>query len=226
MLFLLLNALTGMSVVYGQSDSVNDTLGKSYITLNLLAPVDVYLPRWRAGYIKKLDRRWKIGMDVGYGNREITFEGFKGFMGDKYRIWEIRSQLYFILNPERKAENYVSVELFYVNHKDAFNGGDYFSEDGPFYHFDFAKLRRQKYGLNLIHGFLFYSKWRIGLNGYIGIGVKIRDNTFSDVTNPIKMDPGPEGGDMAGIMDYQRIEGLVVGVNPVLGIKLYYKFDQ
>ena len=224
LIIVLLIDISGFSTIYAQTDQQNDTIGKSYVTINLLAPLDVYLPRWRMGYIKKIDNKWKIGLDIGYGNHDITLSGFRNYIEEQYRIGEIRPQFYYILNPERKAENYVSVELFYVNHKDVFDGGDYFSENGSFQQYDSANFRRQKYGINLIHGFLFYSKWRIGVNGYIGIGLKIRNKTFSDVINPKEMDPGIEGGDMAGIMDYRRVEGIKVGVNPVLGIKLYYKF--
>lgn len=227
LLIVLLATLSSLSTTDAQTDRKNDTIGRSYITVNLLAPLDIYLPRWRAGYIKKINRKWKIGIDVGYGNGDITLlPDLPGEMGSDYRIWEIRPELYFILNPERKGENYVSVELFYVHHKDVFDGGHYFPVNGYSQRYDRTNFRRQKYGINVIHGFLIYSKWRIGVNGYLGVGLKIRDNTFSDVRNSQDVDLGPEGGDMFGMMDYKNVEGVNVGVNPVFGIKFYYKLND
>lgn len=78
--------------------------------------------------------------------------------------------------------------------------------------------------MNFKYGFLFNSKKRIGFNLYTGLGLRIRNNSFSEIINPNIVDLGPEGGDMFGFDIYRNVDGTSFGANFVLGIKLYYRF--
>jgi len=96
---------------------------ESYITTDLFSPFYFQgntngfsnngTPRWRIGYIKNLNPKSKIGIDIGYGNASSSIiETF-----DNYSLWEIRPEYYHIINPKRKTLKYFSLELFlYVIH--------------------------------------------------------------------------------------------------------------
>lgn len=204
---------------YAQNKEIQKTEeynNSSYVTMNLLAPLIAISPRWRFGYIKNINERWKIGIDLGYGNSSLTFYNN---IGDNYELWEIRPEIYYFLK-SRKTHNYFSIEPFYINHKDVFMDSHYFPEYGESTRFDQSNYRRQKYGVNFKYGFLFNTKRKIGFNFYTGLGLRIRKNTFSEIINPRIVDLGPEGGDFFGINGHKHIEGSNFGLNLVLGIKL------
>ena len=210
-----------------QSEEIkNLNNNESYLTLNLLSSINTLNPRWRFGYIKNLSEKWKIGLDIGYGNRNLSFSDFGDKIGDNYQLWEVRPEIYYVINPIKKTKKYLSVELFYINHKDVFYNGHFFPINGESISYDKSDFERQKYGLNLKYGLIIYSKRRLGFNIYTGLGIRIRKNNFSNVINPNNVDLGPEGGDMFGFDDYKNVEGLVFGGNFSLGLKLYYKINN
>lgn len=194
----------------------------SYLTLNLLSSLNINSPRWRIGYIKNINDRWKVGLDIGYGNHNLTFYD----LGDNYELWEIRPEFYYFLKTKRKTKKYLSAEPFYINHRDVFLDGHYFPKNGESLSYDQTNYRRQKYGVNLKYGFLFNSKKRLGFNVYTGLGISIRNNTFSEIINPNIVDLGPEGGDMFGFDNYKNVEGAIFNANFALGIKLYYRLNN
>lgn len=217
------------SIVKGnaQTDGIK-SLGNnnSYFTINLLSTINTLNPRWRIGYIKNLNEKWKAGLDIGYGNQNLSFPDFHNRIGEDYQIWELRPEFYFIINPQRKTKKYFSLELFYINHKDVFYNGHYFPIKGESISYDKSDFKRQKYGLNLKYGFIIYSKKRLGFNLYTGLGMRIRNNTFSNIINPNSVDLGPEGGDMFGFDNYKNVEGTILGINFSFGFKLYYRLDS
>lgn len=204
----------------------NSDNNNSYITINLLSPINTLNPRWRIGYIKYINKNWKAGLDIGYGNRNLSFSDFGGKIGKDYQIWEIRPELFYIIDPQRKTKKYFSIELFYINHKDVFYESHYFPINEESISYNKSDFKRQKFGLNLKYGFIIYSKNRLGLNLYTGLGVRIRKNTFSNVINPNFVNLGPEGRDMFGLADYKNVEGTVFGANFSFGFKLHYKVTK
>ena len=215
-----------INILNAQKDEINKTTeeynNSSYLTMNVLSPLNTKSPRWRFGYIKNINDRWKIGFDVGYGNHNLTFYD----LGDNYELWEVRPEFYYFLKTKRRTKKYLSVEPFYIHHKDLFFDGTYFPENGESLSYDKADYKRQKYGINFKYGFLFNSKKRIGFNLYTGLGIRIRKNTFTNTVNPEIVDLGPEGGDMFGFDDYRRVEGNNIGGNFVLGLKIYYGLNN
>ncbi|MEO8933561.1 MAG: hypothetical protein ABI295_04575 [Xanthomarina sp.] len=212
--------------VNGQTDSTKNSNTHSYFTLNLLSPLNTQSPRWRIGYIKDIDEKWKAGLDMGYGNRNLLFSDYGDNISKDYQLWEIRPEIYYIINPKRKTKKYFSLELFYINHTDIFYSGSYSSVNNESISYDQSDYKREKYGLNLKYGFIIYSKKRLGLNLYTGLGMKIRKNTFSNVLNPNLVDLGPEKGDMFGFDNYKNVEGTKLGANFSFGFKLYYKLNN
>ncbi len=206
-----------------QTNVEKNLTNKSYLTLNLLSPINTLSPRWRVGYIRNLNNKWKIGLDIGFGKRSLSFSDFGEKIGKNYQLWEIRPELYYIINPKRKTKKYFSLELFYINHKDVFYNGHYFPENGESLSYDKSDYNRKKYGLNLKYGFIIYSKNRFGFNIYTGLGLRVRKNTFLNIINPDIVDLGPEGGDMFGFYNYKNEEGTRFGANFSFAFKLYYK---
>jgi hypothetical protein len=218
-LILLFSVIKGNS----QTDSLRNAEGNSYLTINLLSSMNTVNPRWRIGYIKNLNDTWKVGLDVGYGNRILSYSGFGEKISNNYHLWEIRPELYIFLNSKRKTRKYFSVELFYLNHKDVFYNGRYYPIKGESIAYDKSNYHRRKYGFNLKYGVIRYSKKRLGFNLYTGLGLRIRKNTFSKVINPNIGNLGIEDGDVFGFNDYKNVEGTNFGVNFSFGIKLYYR---
>lgn len=194
----------------------------SYFLMNLVTPLDPFNPRWRFGYLQNLNEDWKIGLNFGYGSRGLSLYEFGNIRGSHYQLIEIRPEIYWIINPQRKTKRYLSGELFYISHKDVFKNGHYFRIKGESISYEQVDFQRQKFGLNLKFGAIIYSKSRFRVNIYGGLGVRVRYNTFTNVINPSAVDLGPEYGDMLGMEDFRNVIGTVVGVNPCLGINLHY----
>lgn len=72
----------------------------SYLTVNLLSSLNINSPRWRIGYMKNINDRWKVGLDIGYGNHNLTYYD----LGDNYELWEVRPEFYYFLKTKRKTK--------------------------------------------------------------------------------------------------------------------------
>lgn len=193
----------------------------SYLSINPLSNINLYIPRLRIGYIQNINDSWKAGLDLGFGNNATSF--FDINLGENYRIWEVRPELYYFT---RSQKTYISTEIFYINHKDVFMDEFYSPSDDESTNYDQANYQREKYGINFKYGFLFNSKRKITFNLYTGLGLRIRKNTFSNIQNPKEIDVGPEGGDMFGLETYKRIEGTNFAPNFVLGFKILFRLNN
>ncbi len=219
-LTILMIAFLSTSIVYAQdNDSIKmqPLKGKSYITFNLLSPVDQFVPRWRIGYIKSINQKWKAGIEFGYGNKILAFADIDDDNEDDYQLWEIRPELYYMLNPLKKTQKYISAELFYIHHKDILHYGVYQPKDANGVIYDQANYFRQKYGMHLNYGYFIHTGKRFGLNVYSGMGFRIRNNNYSNVINPETTD-----STMLGEIEFYRdYEGVKFGVDFSLGLKLF-----
>ncbi len=118
--------LTNTAVVDAQSEPSKriDARGETFLTMNLLSLAPP-LPRWRFGYIQTINPRWKVGLDVGYGSKGLVFRNTFNSRIDSYKLWEIRPELYYVIYPNRKTINYISLEFFYIDHKEHGSDGRY-----------------------------------------------------------------------------------------------------
>ncbi len=193
--------------------------GNTYVTFNILTPFDPYNPRYRIGLIQSLNKSWSIGLDVGYGNEAITISNDGTGPGEDYRLYEIRSEIYHILNPTRRVNHYLSGEVFYINHSETFLDNSYETEqDEMIIYYESADFHRKKYGLHIKYGVIIPFGEHVGMNFYVGAGVRVRDNEFSNVVvseewddNEYFLDIGP------------RREGTQTAPNFALGIKFFCK---
>ena len=44
---------------------------ESFLTFDLFSSLNTFNPRWKIGYIKGINEKWKVGLNVGYGNKNI-----------------------------------------------------------------------------------------------------------------------------------------------------------
>ena len=220
-IIILITIVLTSSFLTAQNDIDIKPNNESYFTIDLISPFyinqEVFTPRWRLGYIKNLNSKYKIGIDFGYGNKSISVIS----ADDKYKLWEIRPELYYILNPERKTLKYFALELFYLNQNQKFTSETYLSETDGYLRYDSADYKRNKFGVIPKFGMFINISNRIGLNIYTGIGIKIRNNDYSNVLNAEEIIDFQEH-----ISPYFREEGTQLGIEFSLGLKLYYRIKK
>ncbi len=200
------------------------------ITFDLLSPFyfhyeafDYPTPRWRLGYIKEISEKRKLGVEIGFGHASISSvkKGNLLNTGEHYTLVEIRPQYYFILNPKKKANFYTSIELFYIYHYEKFYNEEFFAEENNYLKFDEADYHRQKFGLVGNLGWFWSLSKRIGLNFYMGGGIKFRHNNYSNFIGLANGDHDEEH-----FSPYYRKEGLKFNAEFSLGLKLFYRMKK
>lgn len=213
--------------IFAQTKKDIEPRNESYITTDLFSPFYYQgqlngfsnngTPRWRIGYIKNLNPKIKIGLDIGYGNANSSL--IQTF--DNYSLWEIRPEYYHIINPKRKTLKYFSLELFYLNQNEEFTNQSFFSDENEYLTFDRADYKRQKLGLIPKFGMFVNLSNRIGLNWYSGVGINYRINSYSNFVNL-----GPREFDEEHFSPYYRKEGNKIGVEFTIGLKIYYRIKN
>jgi len=227
--------LLGLATLHAQEENDSSdappTPQGSYLTVNILSPIAFETPRYRFGYILPLNKKWMVGLDAGYGDQSITFTTIDRIKSEDYRLFEFRTEIYYILPVARKSIHYLSLEVGYLNHQETFF--DDFFKSGPSdtkIAYDSADYERIRGAITLKYG-AFYELWeQIGLNVYYGIGVRQRDNSYLNIVESgiSQSDESPSVDDDRNeygfFNDYYRREGKHIGLNLQLGFKLYYQF--
>lgn len=222
--FFLISFLSTVQV-NAQTEEEDNSNGQSYLTVNVFSPMTFTAPRWRVGYIHAINKKWKVGLDVGYGARSISFSDFDNRIEDEYRLWEVRPEVYFIVNPKRRTQKYFSIELFYINHSDIIYDDEYYPGHGVTIGFDSAQYERQKYGIHFKFGLFIHPTKRLGINVYAGVGLRIRTNTYSEISNPMNIEDDNDDG-YPFARSYKDVAGTEVAPNISLGVKLFLKLKK
>ena len=229
-LFISLTLVLSAIILNAQNDNSieNSSVKKeSYLTFDAFSSLNTYSPRWRFGYVKGISPKWKLGLNLGYGNSNISYTGFAENYEEDYELWEIKPELYYNLRQTQKSTTYGSFELYYINHQDIYHDYYYLPIGGGVIRYDQADYLRQKYGFNFNIGtFIHMGKW-FGMNIFTGVGFKIRNNSFSNIVNPEPADPDfiemLSHIDMYDDNEYKVAEGLDYGFNFSLGLKLLFR---
>ncbi len=214
-LFLILIFISGQFLFSQNSETSSFENANSYVSFSPLSFLDVYFPRVRAGYVQNLNNKWKIGADIGYGSLGMALDRN---LGEAYRLWEIRPELYRVFNPEAKTIKYLSAEFFYIMQNNVFTDNNYDLESGGSIGYSRADYERIKYGLHLKFGLFLDIGKNLGFNFYGGFGFRVRTNEYSNVVDPVMIDYFREW-----FTPPQFPEGRDVMFNPSLGFKFYYK---
>lgn len=219
LILLLLALSTGVAI--SQNDDTEIPAG--YITTSLTSPL-LGIPRFTVGYIKPITPKYYIGLEVGYGNKDLSllFPDEEGAVKDDFKLWEIRPQFYYIFNPAARTKKYISAELFYIDHSDTFSNDIYYSE-GIQYRYEQADYSRKKYGLNVNFGMFLHLSKNVGFNFEGGLGLRQRKVSFENIVNPIIIDNSDEDHYNFGFRNYLENEGNEFGLNLNLAIKIFFQ---
>lgn len=223
-------AVLSCSVLCNAQDSLK-TKPKLVITLSLVTPTFSYAPRYTAGYIHRFTTRWWAGLEAGYGNYNTSFgiarEKGSDYITPRYKLYEIRPEVYYDLRPSGKLKHFVSAEFFYIHHKDHYVTSRFNGVDGIEYRFDAADYKRIKTGININYTLMFYFTKQFGLLSKTGFGIKRRDVSFSNVENRVALESYLGDDHDSGILgteSYQDDEGVATNFNFNFDMKLFYKF--
>ena len=204
---------------------------KSIITLNVFSPLMSQVPRWDAGYMRNISRRVWLGVELGYGNHDITINDVSGrdMLNNDYQIFEIRPSVYFDLRPGKKLKHLASFELYFIHHTDTFEDSEYYDTEAlRTYKYDAADYKRLKYGFNLNYNLMYNFGSRFALMQTIGIGLKIRDVDFTNFINKVDTDRTDDDEGLGyGLFFnnyYRTDDGFVTAFNFNLDLKLIYRF--
>lgn len=202
-----------------QNNSNNEnsfTTKESYITFDVFSSLNVFSPRWRVGYIKNINPKWKVGLNLGYGYKNISYTYFLDHFEENFKLWELRPEVYKVYKRNEKVVRYLSVELYYINHKDVFYDTYYYPKGGGEISYDKTDYKRDKYGFNFNVGEFVNIRKHFGLNIYAGMGLRMRHVSF---TNIVDSRPSETFVDMFDFNEYREKEGLDFGLSYSIGVK-------
>ena len=196
----------------------------TYLTFDMATPLFPVNPRYSFGVIQSVSPKWKLGIDLGYGSDEITIDLSDRKDQRDWSVYEIRLDVYRVLNPTRIVQHYIGGELFFNYHENALINDDYrLDRDSNFeINYDSADLERLKYGFNLKYGVFIPFGPYAGMNVYVGAGIRIRDNKHTNVVNAVV---DTDFNDDRWFERYHYYEGTTVRPNLTGGFKLFYKFN-
>ncbi len=198
----------------------------AYITFEIFSPFYIANPRYRLGYIHPLSKSWKIGGEIGLGSDETTVTIAQYDDQEDFSIFETRAQVYYILNPSKRVNHYISIEPFYFNQNSVINFSNFRNEDGFTIRYDQADYQREKIGANLLYGVFIPFGKSVGLNFYVGLGVRSRINTYTNLVNPETSSFYDYDDDyFFDIEDYREREGTTTGLNISAGGKFFVILD-
>ncbi|MAP53778.1 MAG: hypothetical protein CL605_02630 [Altibacter sp.] len=218
--------------MYSQSadtDSIhNKKLRNTSLSFDVATAVDPVHPRYRMGIFHRWTEKWGASLDLGYGDEDLTIHSDN--RGIDYRLWEIRPEVYLFYTQRQRMTNYLSFEIFYIQHTDLFINKVYVPEgSNTEIQFDRADFERRKYGFHLKHGHLISLSNRFGLDLYYGLGLKTRDISYKNIVNPEETDIVYvpvffEIFKLGDSFNLKKEEGSVTGINISAGIKVHYFF--
>ena len=201
---------------------------KSILTFSTFSPILSYAPRWNLGYIRKIEKRYWVGIEFGYGNKDISINSAEegDWIKNEYKIFEIKPEIYYDLRPKSKLKHLLSLELQYLNHSDKFKNSWYYDlNDNNYYKYDFADYRRIKYGINVNYNLIYNITKNLALMQKVGIGYRKRDVQYSNIVNRIEDDffEEPDSFVIPVGNGFLRDNGNIGGFNFNLDLKIIYK---
>ncbi|WP_053992610.1 DUF3575 domain-containing protein [Mangrovimonas sp. TPBH4] len=207
--------LIASTSLFAQSESQNEFRNK-YVTFNMISFIYSNTPRWNFGYYHNINNHFTLGTEAGIGTHMTTKDYFS---------LEFSPEIRYILNPKGSTKKFISLEGFYIYHKEEITDYTYQSEtDSNEYHYDSASYKRHKYGMNLNYGMIVNFSKRTGIIPKVGLGIKMRNVVFSNIVNPTPYEDDNEGF-IPSIRNYRKVEGYHSSVNFNFELQFFYKFQ-
>ncbi len=206
-----------------------DSLQHHMISLNTVSYLASQAPRWTAGYATKIGNRWWAGTEIGYGTFWLSVHGRENdHLTRDYKLIEIRPQIFYDLRARGKLKHLLSAELFYINQSDRFRSDWYRDRStSTYYEYDAARYKRVKTGVNLNLNTVYYLGKNFVLWQQVGVGIRNRKVSYSDLSNLRPSERYNDGEDHFGWFgenNYIREKGSSVGFNFNMELKLAYIF--
>lgn len=201
------------------------------ITFNLLAPFAFDTPRYRLGYTHGISGHLRAGVEVGYGSESTTFTiiGNDPNDRDNYSLIEVLPQITYVFNPTYPVNHFIAIQGFYLNHNERIFNDSYYDTDLRLeIAYDQAEYNRKKIGANLLYGvYIPFGNAPVGMEISTGLGIRSRDNTYSELVNPRANDIfDNDDGHFTFRSEYREDSGTRVGLNFSLGFKLTYNLNN
>lgn len=190
---------------------------RNYFSTHLM-PLSAFdsRPRLRFG-IESRDEDIGFCFDMGLGNYN-SFKWYDDFFGLSwyYSIFEMRAE---IKKYAKKVSDqfYIGTELFFIQKLDVINAGVYLpSNSNKAYSFSYADYKINKFGAHFKLGFTPIVKNTIIFDFYIGLGIAMRNVSYSNVKNKIEssyvVNPS--------LFNHAGIEGAIILPHFTLGMKI------
>jgi hypothetical protein len=212
-----------LSFVTIQAQEQTENLKSSFITFSLTSPVLSYAPRWNIGYFRILNDSFTIGAEAGYGNSDIALNTFNAEITSDYQVFEIRPELIYTISRIGRTKRFVSAELYFLQHSDAFTTSRYY-DDGKQFSYDTADYKRTKYGFNLNYGVMINFTKNFGMIPKFGVGLRFRDINFSNVVGKVeRLNNGEENHQFPNTEGYIENAGKQLNLNVAFDIKLFFR---
>lgn len=203
-----------------RKDSLQSLPINDYISLNLNSLLPTDTPRINIGYIKSLNEKFAVGASLGIGTDALTYS-YK----EDYFLWEVRPELIYNLGKRGRFHHFIGLETFYISNEETLRNDEFRpvnTQGGAIetVRFDRADYQRIKYGILLNYGeYINFSK-KLALRTTIGAGVRFKDNSFSNLRNPVLNQNDIDGFGINGSRDS---EGFRTGFEFNLSFQFIYK---
>lgn len=224
--------LIALLILFGSHSLAQEKIEREYnsiITFSTFSPIVNYAPRWNLGYIRKIEKRYWLGVEIGYGNQNLSvnFAEEGGWIKKDYKIFEIKPEIYYDLRPKSNLKHLLSLELQYLNHLDNFKNSWYYNlENKTYYRYDLADYQRVKYGVNINYSLIYNITKKLAIMQKTGIGFRQRNVKYSNIINKIE-DENFEESDVILVPvsnGFLRDNGINNSFNFNLDLKIIYKF--
>ncbi len=221
LLFIFFLAIFPLSMAHAQTEK---NLFRA--TFHPFSPLNPFAPRFRTGAVFGMGDERALGVELGYGHESTSFVFTNGdYPKEDYRLWSLGVEYFLLTEKSSTLDEYISVELYYINHSETLLNGRYNPTDANRVQFDRADYLRQKYGINLKVGIFAKVFKGCGVNLYGGVGPRIRNNRYDNVINPAEPNDLEENFVLFSEPIYTAYEkaGVALGVNLLIGAKIYFE---
>ena len=225
--FLLFLLVIGFGQILFAQEKSNDNR-KNVITFSVLSAT-LSPPRWTFGYIYKINERYWVGSEIGYGSYKSIPVSHKPKykINDDYQLFEIRPEFFVNVNYGGKVKHLISSEIYYIHHTDRLEDGQFYpnnNSNSRLYAFDEADYKRIKYGLNINYNVFIQLHKGLVLIPKFGLGIKHRNVKYSNITNLQGDDGFIFDNFMGGLENHYKKEGSATDFNLNLNFKIAYQF--
>ena len=183
--------------------------------------------RLSIGYIRNFGTNYFAGIELGHSIHPNSGRSNGG--AEDYQLFAYRLQVGYNFNPEKRFQNYVSVDFQQIHHTETLQD-DYFrsaelstDENTVYFSYDEIEYKREKMTFNVNYGFFahFNRAKTFGINPSVGLGFKVVDVTFS---NPVNLNVDDNELKFWDFGSRYRKEGQVTTANANIQVKFFYKF--